>query len=185
MTQFLVGEHTKLVKFTERYVVAKYIDWLNDQRVNRFLCAGRKPLAMEDITMPNGNTEMRFAILSNLRSNEEKNVMVKGDEFAEYIGTISLNGIDWINRRAEVGYMIGQTSHWGCGIATEIIGLISDYAFNRLGLRKVEAGVVDGNVGSVKALEKNNFKKYGTVPQEYFLEGKYLDVHRFYKLQEW
>ena len=185
MTNYLTGKYTKLVKFTDRYVISKYIDWLNDSRVNRYLCAGRKPLSIEDITIPSGDKEMRLAILSNLRYNADNDALMKTDVFDTYIGTISFTGIDWICRRAEVGYMIGECTHWGHGIATEIIGLMADYGFNRLGFRKIEAGVVDGNAGSVKALEKNGFKKYGTVPEEYYIENKFLDVHRFYKMNSW
>jgi len=187
MTEFLVGKYTKLVKFTERHVTAKYIDWLNDHSVNRYLYTGREPVTIEDIVIPNGKNELRFAILSNLKFDKENNVLVKreGEAHENYIGTISFSGIDWICRKAEVGYMIGEKSHWGHGIATEIIGLTADYGFNRLGLHKMEAGVVDGNAGSVKALERNGFKKYCEIPEDYYLEGKFLPTHRFYKLQEW
>jgi hypothetical protein len=60
-----------------------------------------------------------------------------------------------------------------------------DYAFNRLNLNKVTAGVVKGNEGSAKVLIKNGYKQYCTNPQDYYLEGKYFDTERFYKLQEW
>lgn len=185
MKQYLVGQYTKLVKFTDRYVTAKYIDWLNDHTVNRYLYAGREPISMDEIGLPDGKKDKRFAIMSNLRYNQEKNAMVQESEYAHYVGTISLAGIDWVCRKAEVGYMIGERTHWGCGLATEVIGLVSDYGFNRLGLHKLEAGVVDGNAGSAKALEKNGFRKYGEIPEDYYLEGKFLKTHRFYRLQEW
>lgn len=185
MTEYLVGNHTKLVKFTERHVTANYITWLNDHVVNRYLYAGREPLTVENIIIPSGKNEMRFAIMSNLKFDKEKDVLVKGNDYSTYIGTISFSGIDWICRKAEVGYMIGEKTHWGNGIATEIVGLMVDYAFNRLGMHKVEAGVVDGNAGSVKVLERNGFKKYCEIPDDYYLEGKFLSTHRFYNLQEW
>jgi RimJ/RimL family protein N-acetyltransferase len=81
--------------------------------------------------------------------------------------------------------MIGNKQYWGKGIATEIVGLVSNYGFNRLNLNKLYAGVVDGNVGSSKALLNNGYKQYATVPQEYYLEGKILDVSMYYKLQSW
>ena len=45
--------------------------------------------------------------------------------------------------------------------------------------------IVDGNGGSGKVLERNGFKEYGRIPSDHYLEGKYHDSVRFYKLQEW
>ena len=81
--------------------------------------------------------------------------------------------------------MIGNKSYWGNGIATEAVGLVTNWALNRINLHKVESEALEGHVGSIRVLEKNGFKQYGIVPQNYFLEGKYLATHKFYKLQEW
>lgn len=181
---YLIGKHIRLIKFTERHIIPKYVDWLNDQNINRFLCTGRTPVSKEDLRDRNDHHNIFFAIVSNLVP-ANNGCLVEEDCFLSYIGTISLNGIDWISRKGEIGYMIGEQTHWGRGLATEAVQLITDYALNRLNLNKVEAGVVDGNIGSIRALEKNGFKEYGVIPQEYWLEGKYYDVHRLYRLQEW
>ena len=123
-------------------------------------------------------------IVSNLIPNNSGK-LVQSDNYINYVGTISLYSIDWIARKGEVGYMIGDKYHWGCGVATEAVGLVTDYGFNRLNLNKITASVVKGNEGSAKVLLKNGYKQYGTVPEDYYLEGKYLDAERFYKLQEW
>ncbi len=180
---YLIGKHIKLVKFTDRFVSAKYIDWLNDQDINRYLHTGRMPISKSQISDRNNENNIMFAIMSNLTMEDGK--MTEDDYFIEFIGTISLNGIDWINRKGEIGYMIGSRDHWGYGIATDAVALVADYAFNRLNLNKTEAGVVDGNIGSSKVLEKNGFKEYGRIPCDYALEGKYYDTIRYYKLQEW
>lgn len=181
---YLNGEKIRLVRFTDRFITAEYVSWLNDPDVNRYMCTGRLPVIKKDMYAPEGEVNLMFAIMSNVgiddsgRSFEDK-------DYVYYIGTLSLHRISWIDRRGEIGYIIGSKEHWGMGIATEAIGLITDYAFNRLNLNKVSAGVVDGNVGSIRALEKNGFKQYGTIPQDYFLDGKFLDGVRFYKLQGW
>lgn len=178
---YLIGEKIKLVKFTDRFITAKYIEWLNNHDVNRYLFTGRIPITKEEIRNRNDNNNIMFAIMSNLSSAGDR--LTKNDLYSEFIGTISLHCIDWIIRKGEIGYMIGEQTHWGAGIATEAVGLVSDYALNRLNLHKVEAGVVDGNVGSVRVLEKSGFEKYATIPDDYWIEGKYYDAHRFYKLQ--
>lgn len=168
---YLVGKKIRLVKFTDRYITAEYIGWLNNHNITRYLCTGRMPVSKESLFAPTDNKNLMFAVL-----------YTEGDS-NKYIGTCSLHSIDWISRKGECGYMIGDSDFWGKGIATEIVGLLSDYAFNRLGLGKVTAGAVDGNTGSCKALEKNGFTKLCENPRDYYLEGKFLSTHMYYKLK--
>jgi RimJ/RimL family protein N-acetyltransferase len=171
MTKYLKSDRISLYKFTDRHITSEYLGWLNDHEVSKYLCTGRLPVTKDDVFSPTGEKNLLFAVVYT-----ENNA-------SKYIGTISLHSIDWIARKGEVGYMIGDRNYWGKGVATEIIGLISNYAFDRLGLNKVTAGVVEGNIGSVKALEKNGFTQYGTNPQDYYLCGEFLGTHLFYKLR--
>ena len=180
---YLVGNRIRLAKFTDRHITAKYLDWLNDHDINRYMFTGRMPVSKDEVKDRNDFCNIVFSIISNLVYDEEKDQLIQTDMFSEFVGTISLDGIDWINKKAELAYMIGEQSHWGVGLATEAVSLVSEYAFNRLNLHKLEAGVIDGNDGSIRVLEKNGFKKYATVPEDYWLEGKFLNVERFYKLQ--
>lgn len=182
--EYLVGKSVKLVKFTERYKTPKYIEWLNDHSINRYLYVGRIPISAEEIPISHNDKGLFFAIMSNIGVDSGDNLW-KDDNFNHYVGTISFSSIDWICRKAEVGYLIGEKTHWGCGVATEAVKLMSDYGFNRLGFHKIEAGVVEGNTGSMKLLEKNGFKEYCVIPDDYYLEGKFLNTHRFYKLEGW
>jgi len=180
---FLISDRIKLVKFTDRFVTAQYLSWLNDQEVNKYLYVGRIPITKDEITNRNDSCNIMFAITTNIHNDAGKGS--GSGEFDKYIGTISINGIDWINRKAEIGYMIGDKNYWSKGLATEAVKLASDYALKRLNLNKVEAGVVGGNIGSIRALEKNEFKQYCIIPEDHWVDGKYVDVHRFYKMQAW
>ena len=183
-TNYLTGERIRLVKFADRHITPAYIAWLNDQEVNRYLCTGRMPVSKDEMVAPKDEKNLMFAIMSNLLPGVGGNYETSG-AYQNYVGTCSLHSISNIDRRAEIGYMIGDKSHWGIGIATELVGLLAEYGFGRLNMNKLTAGVVKGNIGSVKALEKNGFKQYCTNPQDYFLDGAYLDAERFYKLQGW
>lgn len=171
---YLKSNNIQLLKFTERFVTAEYVGWLNDHDVTRYLEVGRVPVAKEEVFIPTlerHNTIM-FAIISH------------HSDVPKYIGTASLHNIDNISNKGEVGYMIGSREHWGKGVATEVVKLLTDYGFGRLNLNKISAGVVDGNAASSKALEKNGYTAYATVPQDYYLEGEYVDSTLFYKLKE-
>lgn len=184
---YLTGKDIKLIKFTDRFVTARYVDWLNNQDVNKYMCTGRIPIAKEEIGNRNDYCNIMFAIMTHIVVENDGGVdlLSAGDSFSEYIGTVSINAIDWINRKGEIGYMIGDQRYWGAGLATETVELITDYALNRLNLHKIEAGVIAGNQGSIRVLEKNGFKEYAVIPEDHWIEGKYNGVHRFYKLQEW
>jgi RimJ/RimL family protein N-acetyltransferase len=61
--------------------------------------------------------------------------------------------------------------HHGKGIATIAIGALCEALKKGSIVRKVNAGVISGNIGSLKAFEKNGFLNEG------LLKGQFLDVN--------
>jgi RimJ/RimL family protein N-acetyltransferase len=61
---------------------------------------------------------------------------------------------------AELGYWLGRR-HWGSGLMTRVVATYLDWAVPALGLRRVEANVLDINAASVRVLEKNGFREEG------------------------
>lgn len=184
---FLIGKKVRLVAFTEKFVTAEYISWLNDQEINKYLYVGRFPITFEVakervVKYGNQSTGIMFAIMTNVVSEGKK--IKQTDEFSEFVGSVTLSIQDHISRNAEMGIMIGSKKHWGMGIAGETVKLTSEYGFNRINLHKIEAGVVEENIGSSRAFLKNGFIHYGTIPEEYYLNGRYWGEQRFYKLQD-
>jgi RimJ/RimL family protein N-acetyltransferase len=184
MRKYLEGDKIKLVKFADPFITGKYLNWLNDHQVNRYLITGRFPVTRGNVFAPDGEKNLMFAMMSNIGAASDDKLWQDTD-YNHYVGTCSLHDIDWITRKGEVGYMLGEKTHWGAGLTTEVVKLITEYAFERLNLNKLTAGVVDGNEGSIKVLEKNGYKKFATNEKDYYLEGKFLDVHRFHNFQEW
>lgn len=177
-TSYLVGDRIKLVKFSERHITPKYMDWVNEQENNRYMVR-RIPCSRDEIKIPNPQEMLLFAVMTNVPwCNDEKS-----NDYEYYIGTATIHNLDWINHKGEVGYMIGSKDHWGRGLATEIVGLLCNYAFSLLGFNKLTAEVVSENKASVRVLEKNGFKLFGTNPEDYFLDGKYLDNLLYVKLR--
>jgi RimJ/RimL family protein N-acetyltransferase len=74
-----------------------------------------------------------------------------------------------------MGLLIGERAYWGRGIATEVISLVSRYAFDELKLRKVTAGCYDTNRGAIKAFEKAGFVREGLRKKQYLCNGEYVD----------
>jgi RimJ/RimL family protein N-acetyltransferase len=89
---------------------------------------------------------------------------LKNNNYPVLVGSIGLKNIDLINKKADLGFWIGE-KYWGRGIATECVRLIIKYAFScsDLGLREVIAYVFSENKASIRVLEKNGMKKKGEV----------------------
>jgi [ribosomal protein S5]-alanine N-acetyltransferase len=89
---------------------------------------------------------------------------LRNNNYPVLVGSIGLKNMDLINKKADLGYWIGQ-EYWGRGIATECVGLIIDYAFSSsdLGLRELIAYVLPENKASIRVLEKNGMKNKGKV----------------------
>ena len=68
--------------------------------------------------------------------------------------------------------MIGRKEFWGRGYAFEAWSLLLEYAFEVLGLRKIIAGAVVGNVPSMVVLEKLGFQVEGRLRQEFVMNGE-------------
>jgi RimJ/RimL family protein N-acetyltransferase len=89
---------------------------------------------------------------------------LRNNNYPVLVGSIGLKNMDLINKKAELGYWIGQ-EYWGRGIATECVRLVIDYAFwsSDLGLRELIAYVFPENKASIRVLEKNGMKNKGEV----------------------
>ena len=97
------------------------------------------------------------------------------------IGLISKS--DVYKHTMSVGYWVDEP-HWGKGITTLAVKLISDYAFNHLNIHRLQAGVYEYNPGSMKVLEKNGYFHEGIFKQNIFKNGQFYNEYRFAKLKE-
>ncbi len=77
-----------------------------------------------------------------------------------FIGMCSLVNIDRAAGEAEVGYWIGRPFRRQ-GYTTEAVRLLSQYAFETLGLRRLYAGVLPHNTASAKVLLNVGFRYFG------------------------
>jgi RimJ/RimL family protein N-acetyltransferase len=115
--------------------------------------------------------------LSKKRNKQEINFAIEVN--GEVVGGIGLGYID--NCSAEIGYWLGRR-YWGQGIMTEAVKLVTKYAFEKLGLKRVYAYVFWGNKQSVRVLEKNGFKLEGKLKKYAKKGNKFLDALLFAKV---
>jgi RimJ/RimL family protein N-acetyltransferase len=92
-------------------------------------------------------------------------------------------GEDVYRFSAEVGYWLGR-AHWGKGIATRVLAALTRYGFERHGMVRLFAGVFDGNVASIRVLEKCGFTCEGVARKAAFKAGRFVDVLQYAKLRD-
>ena len=99
--------------------------------------------------------------------------VVDGDQ-RTLIGNTSLGEIEGKHfRQATSGSMIFRQDYWGKGIASAIHKARTWYAFNQLGLTRIKSAVIDGNLGSRKALEKSGYSLVYVERNELFVDGSH------------
>jgi ribosomal-protein-alanine N-acetyltransferase len=92
------------------------------------------------------------------------------------IGNTVLEKINWRNRHAESGILIGEKDEWGKGYATETMRLRTWYAFTELGLEKVMTFVVMPNEASRRALEHVGYHQCGIWRRHVLVDGRWHDA---------
>lgn len=171
----LVGEKVYLVPLGEDDVTDKYVGWLNDPEVTRYLEVGRVRSTRESV--------QRY-VEKFKHSTSDLLLAIRQAGTGQHLGNVTLNNIDWTVRTGHLGILIGRKEWWGKGYALEALRLLITYAFQELKLHKVTAGAVIDNVPSIIMLKKLGFKTEGIFQQEAVVDGVYRDAVRLGLLQE-
>ncbi len=91
------------------------------------------------------------------------------------IGGVTLFAIDRAQGRAEIGYVLGS-AHWGRGYAQEALSLALGFAFETLGLRRVEADIDPRNTNSCRLAERMGFAREGLLRERWHVAGEACDT---------
>ena len=91
------------------------------------------------------------------------------------IGMVEINGIDWINRKAQVEISIGEPTMWGKGYGTSAMILIIEYARNSINLHRLWLRVLANNQRARHVYEKVGFILEGIELESVYKNGEYCD----------
>ena len=101
------------------------------------------------------------------------------DDHGGCIGGIILsNVIRGAFQNATVGYYVDEGNN-GRGVATEALKQIVRFAFEEIGLHRVEASVMDHNARSKRVIAKAGLRHIGFAPRYLKLAGDWQDHHVF------
>ncbi len=172
---FIIGKKVYLRPLNPEDVNETYLSWVNDAEVTKYMETGTFPTSMTQLREYYENTQSNpnmicFAIM---RTVIEHGGSVEGLTHEEHIGNITLNQINWVNRIACLGIMIGKKSCWGKGYGADACKLLIDYAFNKLNLHKVWLGVYEEHTHAVKSYLAAGFKVEAVLKKELYRDEEY------------
>jgi RimJ/RimL family protein N-acetyltransferase len=162
---FLIGTHIYL-RPLEREDAPAIVPWFNDPEVIRTL---RRYLPLTLVE------EQEF--IDHLRnSDHDLALSIALKESDRLIGVTGLHEIDYKNRHAGLGILIGDKSEWGKGHGTEAARLLIGYAFDTLNMNRVWLHVYEYNARGLRSYEKLGFQREGVLRQDNFRDGRYWDT---------
>jgi len=97
------------------------------------------------------------------------------------LGRILLSNFEYNNKMANIGYFLGRDS-WGKGIISDCIKSVVEFGFSYLELERIYATVHVDNIGSWKALEKNEFLREGLLRHSFNVNNRLFDCYMYSRL---
>ncbi len=91
----------------------------------------------------------------------------------ELLGTLGVDGIDYVHGFAESGSLINRPEYRGGGYGSEAKHLLFDYAFNTLNLHALQSFVIYPNTRSAAALRKQGYREAGRLHWDFASFGKF------------
>jgi RimJ/RimL family protein N-acetyltransferase len=168
---FLVGQHVYLRPHQPSDVDSDWYQWFNDADVTRFMYKGTFPNTREQQAAFYAELERKQAARTHLQ------LAVVHRATDTFMGVMSLANIDWVNRAAEIGLVIGRADFRGRQSGLESMALLMHHGFATLNLNRIYAGQHVGLERWKKAIMRHlAFVEEGILRQAMFKDGRYNDV---------
>lgn len=149
--------------------------WANDSEVTKFL----------NLYLPASHEEEKEWVAGLSKRKDSDIVLIIVVESTP-IGSTGLHNINWRDRVATLGIMIGDKGHWSKGYGSRAIRLLVGYAFDSLNMHKVSLSVLGNNLRAQAAYKKCGFVEEGCSREHVFRNGKYEDLlHMGILRSEW
>ena len=163
---FIVGERIYLRPLDEEADLDRCLRWINDPGV--LVALGRR--------QPMGRAAEREWLQGQYKSDRHMNLAIVIKDGDRHIGNCGFNEIDYVNRNAVFGILIGEKDVWGHGYGPEATQLILKHGFEELGLHRIGLDVYSHNARAIRVYEKAGFVREGTLRESYFRNGVYHDT---------
>jgi RimJ/RimL family protein N-acetyltransferase len=159
----IVGQRTRL-RAIERSDIPAFLRWLNDPEVRRHV-SRVLPISQAE--------EERW--FEGLLGDDSRHIFAVDTSEGEHIGSCGLHDLDWKNRNAVCGIVIGDKSRWNQGYGTDALRTLLRFAFEELNLHRVFLHVYGFNQRAIRCYEKVGFRHEARLRERRFTAGRYVD----------
>ncbi len=164
----LIGEQIMLREYQAEDITPMR-SWVNDPEAIRYLSTRFwAPQTMVD------TQEFLSRMLQS--SHNAYNFVIAAAEDGRYIGQLDMFRVDWKLRQGEIGMVIGSGADRGKGYGTEALRLLSRFAFQTLGLERIELEVHTENAAAIRCYQKAGFVLEGVKRHAYYNDGHFADL---------
>ncbi len=164
----IYGEKVRL-RGIEREDIPTFVRWFNDPEVRQYLLMYEPMSKVKEEKWFESGLERRNDFLYAVEA--------RVDGQWVHIGNVGLHNVDWKNRTAIFGIVLGEKEYWGQGFGTDATRTMLKFAFREANLHRVELEVFDDNPRAMRCYEKAGFVREGTRRQNLFRDGQYHDAH--------
>lgn len=168
----LKGDRVRLVPSERAYHLENAYRWLNDPAITATLAFN---------TGVTRRMEEEFFEQVERRRDHDIHWAIL-DESGRHIGFTSLHGIGSPSRTATGGLFLGEREAWGRGYATDTVRLRTRFAFDQLGLHRIEGHTI--NPAMCRVYEKCGYQREGTARQKLWRDGRWHDAALYAILEE-
>jgi len=153
----------------ERDDLPRFVRWFADAEVRRYL----------GVYLPFSMAQEERWFEGLLERIERQEDLVLAIETAEgvHIGNVGLHSINWKDRHAELGIVIGEKMHWSQGYGADAIRTLLRVAFREMNLHRVFLRVDVDNARGIRCYEKAGFQREGIFRDAVFKDGAYTDQY--------
>jgi len=163
---FLEGHRTVLRPMDKVTDLEQVMRWINDPANRSFLLThlpqGRR--AEEEWFDKQGKSDTDIVL----------GIVAKPEQ--RLIGSMGLHRIEWKNRVATTGTLIGDAGYRDKGYGTDAKMALLEYAFHELGLNKINSAAFAFNPRSIAYSRKCGYRVEGRRRQQVFKDGRFHDI---------
>jgi RimJ/RimL family protein N-acetyltransferase len=147
----------------------RYVSWLNDPEVNKYLEVRFKRQSMQDV----------LNYINGLRSKNGCEVFaIFNKQNHMHVGNLAITDYNSHYKRIEYGIMVAEKKARMLGVGGEASIIFLEYLFKKMKVQRAYGGIIADNTRSLKLDERLGFKKEGTLREHSILpNGKVSDVY--------
>jgi RimJ/RimL family protein N-acetyltransferase len=148
----------------------RYVDWLNDPDVSRWLETRYEVQTLDKVK----------AFWKEQQKKDRAFLAICVD--GQHIGNLKIGPVHPVHNFADISYFIGERAQWGKGYATSAVKQACLMAFKDKRVHRLQAGVYGRNEASKNVLRKAGFAYEGALCRQLKTEHGWDDHHWYGRL---